>query len=94
MFFDGSRYQKVESYLFRRRDQSEVLLKKKRDIPQARALLIHAVQEGERTDILAQRYYRDALKFWKMADGNEELNPEQLLAQPGAKILVPPNDPD
>jgi hypothetical protein len=94
MFFDGSRYQKVENYLFRRRDGSEVSLRKKRSIPSPGARLIHTVQEGERTDILGQRYYRDPLKFWKLADGNEELNPERLLSEPGTKILVPPNDPD
>jgi len=94
MFFKGSRYEKVESYRFRRIDGSEVSIKKKRRIPEPKARLIHTVQEGERTDTLAHRYYRDPLKFWKLADGNSEMNPEALLGEPGRQILVPPNDPE
>jgi hypothetical protein len=94
MFYKGSRYEKVADYKFRRQDGSEVLLKKKRPLPEPKSRLIHTVQEGERTDILAHRYYRDPLKFWKLADGNAEMNPEDLLQVPGKKILVPPNDPE
>lgn len=94
MFFKGSRYEKVEDYKFKRSDGSEVLLKKKRTMKEPGSRMIHTVQEGERTDILAHRYYRDPLKFWKLADGNSEVNPEDLLEVPGDKILVPPNDPD
>ncbi len=94
MFFKGSRYEKVENYTFRRIDGSEVVLKKKRAIPEPEARVIHTVREGDRTDTLAHYYYRDPLKFWKLADGAEELNPENLLGPPGRKILIPPNDPD
>lgn len=94
MFFKESRYEKVKDYKFRRIDGTEVLLKKKRKIPEPQSRVIHTVQEGERTDLLARRYYRDPLKFWKLADGNSEMKPEDLLKTPGAKILVPPNDPE
>lgn len=94
MFFKDSRYERVKNYKCKRIDGSTVLLKKKRAIPDTRSKLIHTVQEGERTDGLAHRYYKDPLKFHKLADGNEQLNPELLLERPGEKILVPPNDPD
>lgn len=94
MFFKDSRYEKVEDFKFKRIDGSEVVLKKKRPIPDLKAKLIHTVQEGERTDQLANRYYKDPLKFHKLNDGNAEMNPELLLEKPGEKILVPPNDPD
>lgn len=94
MLSKGSRYEKVENYKFRRRDGSEVLIKKKRRIPEPRGKLIHIVLEGDRTDLLAYRYYEDPLKFWKLADGNSEMNPEDLLERPGEKIIIPPNDPD
>ncbi|MBW2737249.1 MAG: hypothetical protein JRE64_00080 [Deltaproteobacteria bacterium] len=94
MFFKDSRYEKVKDYKFKRIDGSEVLLKKKRLILDLKAKLIHTVQEGERTDQLANRYYKDPLKFHKLNDGNAEMNPELLLEKPGEKILVPPNDPD
>ncbi len=94
MFFKGSRYEKVADYKFRRHDGSEVLLKKKRKMSQPESHRIHTVQEGQRTDVLAHRYYRDPLKFWKLADGNSEMNPEDLLQVPGGQILIPPNDPE
>jgi hypothetical protein len=94
MFFKGSRYEKVDDYKFQRSDGSEVLLKKKRGIPVPEGKAIHTVHEGDRTDLLAYRYYRDPLKFWKLADASDEMNPEQMLDKPGAKIIVPPNDPE
>lgn len=93
MFFKSSRYEKVKDYKFRRIDGSEIFIKKKRMIPETKGQLIHTVQEGERTDLLAQRYYNDPLVFWKLADGNSEMNPEDLLDEAGARIIVPPNDP-
>jgi len=94
MFSKKSRYDKVKDYRFRRIDGSEVVVKQKRAAPQPKYKLIHMVQEGERTDLLAHRYYNDPLKFWKLADGSDEINPEDLLKEPGRKILVPPNDPE
>jgi hypothetical protein len=94
MFFKESRYEKVDNYKFKRNDGTEVLLKKKRRIKEPASRMIHTVQEGERTDLLAKRYYRDTLKFWKLADGNSKMKPEDLLISPGEKILVPPNDPE
>ena len=94
MFFKDSRYEKVQNYLCKRVDGSMVLLKKKRSIPDTKKKMIHTVQEGERTDQLSNRYYKDPLKYHKLADGNSQMNPELLLEKPGKKILVPPNDPD
>lgn len=94
MFFKGSRYEKVDDYKFKRSDGSEVSIKQKRKIPDPLGKILHVVQEGDRTDLLAYRYYRDPLKFWKLADANEEMNPENLMSKTGEKIIVPPNDPD
>jgi nucleoid-associated protein YgaU len=94
MFFKGSRYEKVGDYIFKRIDGSSILLKLKRKIPVRKSKMIHTVAEGDRTDLLAYRFYRDPLKFWKIADANDEMNPEQMLTKPGDKIIIPPNDPD
>ncbi len=94
MFFPGSRYDKVRNYRFRRIDGSEVLIKEKRKNLPGKKKLIHTVQQGERTDLLAQRYFGDPLKFWKLADGNANLNPESLVEEPGTRIIIPPNDPE
>ncbi len=94
MFSKGSRYENVENYTFQRIDGSKVSIKQKRSVPEPKIKLIHTVQEGQRTDTLADLYYKDPLKFWKLADGNNEMNSERLVAEPGRKITVPANDPD
>jgi hypothetical protein len=94
MFFPGSRYEKTDNYRFRRIDGSEVLLKKPRRARASEGRITHTVAEGDRTDELAHRYYGDPLLFWKLADGNPEMNPERLVGTAGRKIVVPPNDPD
>lgn len=50
----------------------------------------HRVVEGERLDLLAQRYYGDPLKFWLICDANDEIFPEDLMV-PGRIIRIPRN---
>jgi len=53
--------------------------------------VLHVVAQGDRPDLLAYRYYRDPLKFWRIADANRVLTANELVAQPGDRILVPPD---
>jgi len=48
------------------------------------------VQEDERLDLIAQRSYKDATRFWRIADANRELDARRL-AKPGRRIAVPRN---
>lgn len=48
----------------------------------------HAVQEDERLDLVADRSYQDATRFWRIADANRELDSRRLAA-PGRSIAVP-----
>ena len=49
------------------------------------------VAQGDRPDLLAYRYYRDPLKFWRIADANRVLTANELVARPGDRVLVPPD---
>jgi hypothetical protein len=49
---------------------------------------VHTVTSDERTDLIAYRYYRDPARFWRIADANTEMDPENLL-DPGRAIAVP-----
>ena len=90
MFFKGSRYEKVETAEHTGRDGRTVLYKKVRFIPETPARLGHRVQQGERLDHVAQRYYKDPERFWRVADANLALQPARLTAEPGRTLLIPP----
>jgi nucleoid-associated protein YgaU len=90
MIFKGSRYEnvpvvtievepgRIESYLAMR------------TAPPTPAGYLHTFSAGERLDVLAFRFYRNAEKFWRIADANDELDPEELL-EPGRQIRIPPD---
>jgi hypothetical protein len=61
-----------------------------RSIPQVHGVFLHTVREGERLDHLAQRYFRDPKRFWKICDASDELDPFEVLV-PGRSVLIPPN---
>jgi hypothetical protein len=56
--------------------------------PDANYFTEHTVHEGDRLDNLAANYIGDPEQFWKIADDNLVLRPEELTAQPGSKILI------
>ena len=49
----------------------------------------HAVQSGERLDVIADSRYGDATRFWHIADANTELDSRTLTDTVGESILVP-----
>jgi hypothetical protein len=47
------------------------------------------VSEGDRLDILAERRYRDATRYWHIGDANTELEANELVRSAGRTIQVP-----
>ncbi len=92
MFFKGSRYEKVETAEHTDANGRTVLYKKVRFIPETGAQLGHRVQQGERLDHIAHRYYRDPERFWRIADANRATEDADLTAEPGRTILIPPTE--
>ncbi|HYC93813.1 MAG TPA: hypothetical protein VEO54_31710 [Thermoanaerobaculia bacterium] len=92
MFFRGSRYAKVEEARLTTSDGREVAYKKTRFIPVTTGRFGHMVDEGERLDHIAWRYYRDPERFWRLCDANAALWPDDLVAEPGRTIVVPPSE--
>lgn len=91
MFFKGSRYEKVADAQLTDAHGRTVAYKRMRFIPETPARFNHLVAQGDRPDLLAYRYYRDPLKFWRIADANRVLIANELAAHPGDRILVPPD---
>ncbi|MEX3935881.1 hypothetical protein AB4Y32_29505 [Paraburkholderia phymatum] len=71
---------------------------KRRFIPDAAlfpTLTVHQVQQGDRIDVLAARYLGDPLLYWRVADANLAVRPDDPLAPrtpavPAGQPLPPP----
>jgi hypothetical protein len=48
----------------------------------------HAVVEGERPDTLATRFLGDPEQWWRVADANGVLRPEELTDTPGRTVRI------
>lgn len=49
---------------------------------------VHLTRTGDRIDVLAHRFYRDARRFWRIADASDELDPFEVV-NPGEPLAVP-----
>lgn len=49
----------------------------------------YRVREDDRLDLIADRSYADPTRFWRIADGNGELEARRLI-EPGREINLPP----
>ena len=84
MFFPNSRYQGQATYQVTLPDGKTVTVTRL-PIPQAGTLLgFHRRLEGQRLDLLANFYLKDATTFWRICDANGAVSPDAL----GAHDLV------
>lgn len=51
-------------------------------------LLLHQVTEGERLDNIAGRYLNDAEAFWRIADANRAMRPDELTEAAGRSLRI------
>jgi len=89
MFFKGSRYANVPSAEIDAPDGRAYRYKKTRFIGPATPERTHTVTQSERLDLIAQQYFRDSERFWRICDANLALWPGDLVAKPGRKIAIP-----
>jgi hypothetical protein len=64
---------------------------RRRFIPQpgdTTTLVEHTVTQGERLDLIAARYLGDPLQFWRVADSNNAMRPEELTEEPGTTLRI------
>jgi hypothetical protein len=48
----------------------------------------HIVEQGDRLDNLSARYLGDATQFWRLADANDALRPEELTDEVSSVIQI------
>ena len=92
MFFKGSRYANVGEHALVDERGRVVRYKKIRFIPTVEARLPHRFIAGERLDLLADRYFHDAERYWRICDANPCMHPDELEAEPGRVLLIPPSE--
>lgn len=92
MFLPNSRYADV--------DQVEVILTDGRRVPAVKLRRLPAttgepmvVTGNDRLDILAERRYGEATRYWHIADANTALEAATLTAVVGGTIQVPEQGP-
>lgn len=80
MFFPGSRYEKVGRYTVAKPNGTLVTVTKL-PLPMQRPLLgLHRRLEGQRLDLIAAHYLKDATTFWKLCDASNAMVPDTLAA--------------
>lgn len=92
MFFKGSRYANVGQHEITNSRGRVIRYKKIRFIPETRAQMAHVVVQGERLDHIAHHYFRDSERFWRICDANRAVWPDDLVAEAGRTILIPPSE--
>ncbi len=91
MFARGSRYETVPNALYSAPNGRVVPFKLLRPIPDLSDTprQEHVVAEGDRLDLVANRYYRDPEQYWRICDANSALWPDDLVATLGRRLRIP-----
>ncbi|MDT7543566.1 MAG: hypothetical protein QOE33_3470 [Acidobacteriota bacterium] len=80
MFYPGSRYEKTGTYILRKQDGTEVSATKLPLPVMGQLAGFHRRHEGQRLDLIASYYLKDATRFWQLCDANNEMSPDALSA--------------
>lgn len=92
-FGPNSRYRGIAQGLFVR-DASDpgVRYVLRRFIPQLRDIGIagqYVIQSGDRPDLLAARTMGDPELYWRVADANAVIDPNEVTDTPGERVTIP-----
>jgi hypothetical protein len=95
MFDPSSRYAGVEPATITTTDEGGrprvVVYARRRFIPDPSGEVVlaeHVVVEGDRLDWITAIYLGDPLQFWRVADANGAMRPEDLTAEPGQTVRI------
>lgn len=88
MFFTNSRYEKTNDYSPVDSRGNKNRVKRIRKITQEEPVKFYIVKELDRLDHLADSFYANSSKFWRLCDVNGIMFPNELL-KVGKKIAIP-----
>ncbi len=90
-FAVNSRYYLTPTTRLVRADGAEVAYLRRRFIPPPESFALlqeHVVADGDRLDLLAQKYLGDPEQFWRIADANNAVEPDELTDTAGRRLRI------
>ncbi len=87
-----SRYHNIKTAKLKTVAGREIIYLRRRFLPDASNitdLVEHTVTEGERLDNITAKYLGDPEQFWRLADANNAMEPEELTAEIGRRLRIP-----
>ena len=88
MFLKSSRYHELDTVAARDRSGREVRAVKLRRLPITSGENT-SVSDSDQLDVISENNYKDATRFWHIADANSELEANELMRIAGRVIRVP-----
>jgi len=92
MFSPTSRYFTTETTRIENFDGTEIVYLRRRFLPDLRTMIVlteHVVTEGDRLDNVTAAYLGDPEQFWRVADANISMQPEELTTEIGRRLNIP-----
>ncbi len=86
-----SRYYGLETAIWKGPDGKQYVYVKRRFLPSPERFSLlqeHLVAAGDRLDNLAAHYLGDPEQFWRIADANGAMRPEELVEEPGRRLRI------
>jgi hypothetical protein len=91
VFAPTSRYAAIETAEFEIEPGRAVRYLRRRFLPSPDRFTVieeHLVVDGNRLDLIAATHLGDPEQFWRVADANGAMRPEDLTAQPGRRLRI------
>lgn len=90
-FAANSRYAGQETAEWQRADGQTVLYVTRRFVPPPEhfaTLQEYRVEENDRLDNIAARFYSDPELYWRLCDANGAMHPPDLVDEPGRRLRI------
>lgn len=91
LFTSTSRYYGIDTETLTRADGTTIIYIKRRFLPSVdsfQLLQLHSVVQGDRLDNIAAQLLGDPELFWRIADANGAMRPEDLVATVGRQLKI------
>jgi hypothetical protein len=91
MFAITSRYYNLPTAEFETAEGRKIVYVRRRFVPppeRFELLTEHTVTEGERLDNITYQYLGDPEQFWRVADANNAIRPDELTETIGRKLRI------
>ena len=91
LFAPNSRYYGIATATDPSRDGRTIVYIRRRFIPPPETFSLlteHTIAQGERLDTLSAQYLGDPEQFWRIADANNVIAPNELIERTGQRIRI------